>query len=54
MSALQSLLHRNSYLASVVVLVRKREGGEEREGKGGEMPSFVRFTRLAFCDQRRN
>ena len=50
MNALQSLIQRNPYQASVVVLVRRKEGGERREGKGGEMPRFVRFTQLALSD----
>ena len=50
MNALQSLIQRNSYLASVVVLVRKKEGGGRREGKGGEMPSLVRLTQLALSN----
>ena len=50
MSALQSPIHRNSHLACVVVMVRRKEGEGRRKGKGGEMPSFVRFTQLALSD----
>ena len=47
-NTIQSLIHRDSYLACVVVLLFWQEGKKKRtKGKGGEMPSFVMSTPLA-------